>query len=85
MGDQRRRTIYLSVDGETIEVQPPAFVSRNDSMYVNLKNDTVISPADVIGQDDAEGIIQTVNVALNRIFEVTEFWGHQIGTKGFMK
>jgi hypothetical protein len=54
-------------------------------MYVNLKNDTVISPADVIGQDDAEGIIQTVNVALNRIFEVTEFWGHQIGTKGFMK
>jgi AbiV family abortive infection protein len=76
---------YLSVDGEAIEVKEPTFVSRNDSMYVNIKDDEVISPTDVIGQDDAEGIIHTVNVALHRIFEVTEVWGHQIGTKGFMK
>ncbi|MEI9978267.1 MAG: AbiV family abortive infection protein [Edaphobacter sp.] len=77
---------YLSEpDGEYLEVEAPTFPSRNDSMYVNLKDDKVISPSDVIGRDDAQGIIHTVNVALQRITEVTEFWGHQIGTKGFMK
>ena len=77
---------YLSApDGEYLEVEAPTFPSRNDSMYVNLRDDKVISPSDVIDRDDAEGIIHTVNVALQRIVEVTEFWGHQIGTKGFMK
>lgn len=77
---------YLSApDGEYLEVEAPTFPSRNDSMYVNLKDDQVISPSDVIGRDDAQGIIHTVNVALQRTAEVTEFWGHQIWTKGFMK
>jgi AbiV family abortive infection protein len=77
---------YLSApDGEYLEVEPPTFPSRNDSMYVNLKDDKIISPSDVIDRHDAEGIIHTVNVALQRIVEVTEVWGHQIGTKGFMK
>jgi ribosomal protein S4E len=77
---------YLSAeDGREIDVKKPTFVSRNDSMYVNIKDNEVISPSDVIGRDDAESIMHTVNVALERIFEVTEIWGHQIGTKGFMK
>ena len=54
-------------------------------MYVNLKDDKVYSPSDAIGRKDAQSIIHTVEVAFQRIFEVTEFWGHQIGTKGFMK
>ena len=77
---------YLTVpDGVYLEVEKPTFVSRNDSMYVNLKDDKTIGPSDVIGREQAEAIIHTVNVALERIMEMTEFWGYQIGTKGFMK
>jgi hypothetical protein len=38
----------------------------------------------VIGQGEAEGIIHTVNVAIQRIVAV-EVKGEQIGTKSFMK
>src|ERR1019366_517071 len=76
---------YLSSDGTFVEVQKPKFTVRNDAMYVNLKDDKVYSPSDAIGRKDAQSIIHTVEVAFQRIFEVTEFWGHQIGTKGFMK
>jgi AbiV family abortive infection protein len=76
---------YLSSDGTFVEVQKPKFTARNDAMYVNLKDDKVYSPSDAIGRKDAQSIIHTVEVAFQRIFEVTEFWGHQIGTKGFMK
>ena len=30
-------------------------------------------------------MIHTLRVAIDRIIEMTECWGHQIGTKGFMK
>jgi AbiV family abortive infection protein len=77
---------YLAMpEEEYIKVQAPTFGNRMDSMYVGFKNGKVLSPADVIGEDDARGIIHTTEVALQRIFEVTEVWGHQIGTKGFMK
>ncbi len=76
---------YLSSDGTFVEVQKPKFTARNDAMYVNVKDDKVYSPSDAIGREDAQSIIHTVEVAFQRIFEVTEFWGHQIGTKGFMK
>jgi hypothetical protein len=36
-------------------------------------------------EDDARAIIHTLRVAIDRIIEVSEFWGEQIGTKGFMK
>jgi AbiV family abortive infection protein len=77
---------YLSApDGEYLKVVAPTFPSRNDSMYVNFRDARVISPFDVIDHDEAQSIIHTVNVALQRILEVTELSGHQIGTKGFMK
>jgi AbiV family abortive infection protein len=77
---------YLNTPDEVyLEVEHPTFVSRNDSMYVNLKDNKTFAPADVIGREHAEAIIHTVNVALQRITEMTDFWGHQIGTKGFMK
>jgi AbiV family abortive infection protein len=77
---------YLDLlDGEDIEIEKPTFAGRMDGMYVNLNNGKVSGPSDVISRDDARGIIHTVDVALRRIHEVTEFWGHQIGSKGFMK
>ncbi len=39
----------------------------------------------LIGREEAEGIIHTVNVAIQRIVEVTQIMGEQIRTKGFMK
>jgi hypothetical protein len=76
---------YFSVDGELIEVEEPTFASRNDAMYVNLRDGKIVAPSNVIGLEAAKGIIHTVDVALQRITEMTDLWGHQIGTKGFMK
>jgi AbiV family abortive infection protein len=82
--DDARR--YLAMpEEEYIEVQEPTFGNRIDSMYVGFKNGKVFSPTDAIGEEDARSIIHTTEVAMQRIIEVTEFWGHQIGTKGFMK
>lgn len=52
---------------------------------MNLKDGKVIAPSNMIGLEAAKGIIHTVDVALQRITEMTEYWGHQIGTKGFMQ
>lgn len=81
--DERR---YLAMpEEEYIEVQEPTFGNRMGSMYVGLKDDKVLSPANIIGEEDARNIIHTTEVAFQRIIEATEFWGHQIGTKGFRK
>lgn len=57
------------------------------SLYVDGKfNLTEIStPKDSVSQNDAESVIKAVNVGLDRIRQVTEKDGEQIGTKGFMK
>ena len=74
---------YLDApDGEYVDVRLPTFVSRNDSMYVSMKDDKIASPSDVISREDAYSIIHTAKVALQRIYEMTDYWGHQIGTKG---
>jgi AbiV family abortive infection protein len=83
--EDAKRYLDLLDGGEDLEIEKPTFGRRNDGMYVSLTNGKVVSPSDVISRDDARGIIHTVEVALRRIHEVTEFWGHQIGTKGFMK
>jgi AbiV family abortive infection protein len=77
---------YLAMPEEDyIAIQEPTFVGRMDAMYVGFKGEKVVSPSDVIGRDAARSIIHTAQVAIQRIIEVTEFGGHQIGTKGFMK
>jgi AbiV family abortive infection protein len=77
---------YLDApDGDYVEVEKPTFADRMDAMYVSIKDQQVISPSDVIGFEAARGIIHTGKVAVQRIWEMTEIWGHQIGTKGFMK
>lgn len=70
---------------DDIAVQKPTFGNRMDAMYVGFKDGKMISPSDVIERDAARSIIQTGQVAIQRIIEVTEVWGHPIGTKGFMK
>ena len=57
------------------------------SLYVDGEfNLTEIStPKDSVSQNDAESVIKAVNVGLDRIRQVTEKAGEQIGTKGFMK
>jgi AbiV family abortive infection protein len=72
-------------DGDYVDVEKPTFANRMDAMYVSINNGKVRTPADVIDSAAAQGIIHTVKVAFERIFEITDFWGHQIGTKGFMK
>jgi AbiV family abortive infection protein len=72
-------------EGDYVDVEVPTFTNRMDAMYVSINNGRVRMPADVIDFKAAQGIVHTVRVALARIHEVTEVWGHQIGTKGFMK
>ena len=38
-----------------------------------------------ISEKDAKEMMRIVEVALERIWEVSEYYGEQIGTKGFMK
>jgi AbiV family abortive infection protein len=83
--EDANRYLDLLEDGRELEIEEPTFGTRNAGMYVSMTNGKVVSPSDVISRDDARSIIHTVDVALRRIHEVTEFWGHQIGTKGFMK
>jgi len=73
---------YLSSDGTIVEVQKPKFTVRNDALYVNLKDDKVYSPSDVIGREQAQGIMHTVELAFQRIFEVTELWGPPDSNEG---
>lgn len=74
-------------DVEEINPKAPIFQKRQDSLYVDadFERQIVYNPEQKISEEDAREIIHIVDVALHRIMEVTEFWGHQIGTKGFMK
>lgn len=74
-------------DMEEVNPKAPIFQKRQASLYVDIdfERQIVSSPGQVISEEDAREIIHIVGVALQRVLEVTEFWGHQIGTKGFMK
>lgn len=73
-------------DVERINPQAPLFQKRQGSLYVEVGDkDRLLKPSKQISAKDAEEIMQIVEVALQRIWEVTEYHGHQIGTKGFMK
>jgi AbiV family abortive infection protein len=77
---------YLAMPEEDyLDVQDVSFANRQSAMYVGFDGGKAISPSEVIGRDQARSVIHTVTVALERIFEVTEYMGQQIGTKGFMK
>jgi AbiV family abortive infection protein len=77
---------YLDLEKETyFDIEHPTTAQRMHALYVHFENGTVKSPKDLITEDDARAIIHTLRVAIDRIIEMTEYLGHQIGTKGFMK
>jgi AbiV family abortive infection protein len=75
-------------DLEEINPQEPNFNKRLNALYVEVdsKNKKIIKPEEQITEKDANEIMHLVEVALERIWEVSgEFGCNQIGTKGFMK
>ena len=72
-------------DIEEIVTDKPLWDKRQDSLYVGVDGKTIRVPSEQISQSDAKGIIHIVETALHQIWEMEEYWGHQIGTKGFMK
>lgn len=71
---------------EMIEVKEPKVKKRMESLYISVENRVKVSkPEDNIIESDAKEMIHAVEVALHQIFLMTEYYGHQIGTKGFMK
>jgi AbiV family abortive infection protein len=72
-------------DVEEISPKEPLWEKRQNSLYIGIENGDIIEPEKSITQEDAKEIIHIVDTALNEIIEITEYWGNQIGTKGFMK
>jgi AbiV family abortive infection protein len=77
---------YLDLEQETyLDIEHPSTSRRMNALHVHFEEGNVKSPKDLISEDDARAIIHTLRVAIDRIIDMTEHWGHQIGTKGFMK
>jgi AbiV family abortive infection protein len=75
-------------DVEEMTPEMPGFDKRQAAMYVDIDFDKGIisKPFEAVSEKDAQDVIHIVEVAFERIWEVTgEFGGNQIGTKGFMK
>ena len=72
-------------DVEEIAPSEPLWKKRLASLYIDIDDAGITSPNDRIAKEDAREILHIGNVALKRIWEMTEYWGHQIGTKGLMK
>lgn len=75
-------------DLERINPREPDFRKRSDALYVGVDFDNrkITKPEEQITEKDAKEMMRVVEVALERIWEVSgEFGGNQIGTKGFMK
>jgi len=72
-------------DVEQVVVEEPLWKKRQDSMYVGVFNSKVITPRSSITKKDARGIIHILETALEQIVQMTEYWGHQIGSKGLFK
>jgi AbiV family abortive infection protein len=77
---------YLDLDLETyLEIERPTITGRMNALYVHFEGEKIKGPDDHLTEDEARAIIHTLRVAIDRIIEMTDYWGHQIGTKGFMK
>ena len=68
-----------------VKITPPCVKKRMAALYTDVENGMVVSPSEQVSGEDAEAMIETVEVALRQIFISEEVNGNQIGTKGFMK
>ena len=72
--------------GELVRMRgKPSFADRNNALYVDVDGKRVRRPDEVIQEEQAKSMISAVRLALERIWVTTQFWGHQIGTKGLLK
>ena len=75
---------YLDAwDDSYMELKPPTIGARMNALYVSLKEKHVQSPEDIVTEDEARGVIRTVNAALDAITR-NELMGYRPGTRGFM-
>jgi AbiV family abortive infection protein len=72
-------------DEKYIVIKIPSVNKRMSALYVDVESNKIASPNDKINSEEAKSLIHTLRVAIDRIIEITEYWGHQIGTKGFIK
>ena len=74
-------------DVQLIYPSQPDYRKKSDAWYVSINagKTKITSPINAVSEKDAADIIHIAEVALARIYEVVEYGGHQIGTKGFMK
>ena len=68
-----------------IVIKIPSVKKRMKALYVDIKPNGISSPEDIISREEAKSLIHTLRVATERIIIMTEYYGHRIGTKGFMK
>ena len=77
---------YLDLDGEIyLNGDHPTMAKRMSALYTDINGTDIQKPTSLFTRENAQFIIHTVRVAMERIMEITEYWGYQIGTKGFMK
>lgn len=81
---------WIGPDKDDIEImdpRSPLFQKRQSSLYVDIdfNNKEIFLPKDKISKEESEEIIHIADTAFERIWEVTEHSGNQIGSKGFLK
>lgn len=72
-------------DEKYIVIKAPSVKKRMKALYVDVKSNNISSPEDIINQEEAKSLIHALRVAIERIIIMKEYYGHQIGTKGFIK
>lgn len=76
-------------DVEEMNPDKPLFQKRQSALYVDIdfSDERISIPSDIVTEKDARDIIHIVEVALERIWEVSneEFGTGRIGTKAFLK
>ncbi|MBP8994324.1 MAG: AbiV family abortive infection protein [Bacteroidales bacterium] len=89
------RIKWIKIDGnsfpffsyDNVLIENFDFQKKIKSMYVDIDFDLneISTPNDSITENDAKSIVKAVKIGLYRIYQVTEEFGEQIGTKVFMK
>lgn len=72
-------------DEEYIVIKIPSVKKRMKALYVDIKPSGISSPEDIISREESKSLIHTLRVAFERIIIMEKYYGHQIGTKGFIK
>ena len=87
---QVMRMLVGGADNADVQIGPNAngpyvfkWPSSANALYASLKGKTIHNPSDAMTKEDAQGIIRTVEVALDSI-TTNDFMGYAIGSKGFI-